>query len=92
MVCKFGQMAWNMRAIGSGIERSTRAVSSCQTETITRVRYCSIKLMGKALTSISLDLHILESGKTTKYMVMELNLGQTVSTIRAAMREGSNTA
>ena len=53
-----------------------------------RVRYCSIKPTGKALTSISLELHMLESGRMTKFMVMELNPGQIVSTIKAAMREG----
>ena len=87
MVYKFGPMAWNTKDTGKGTERSTRVVSSCQMETITRVRYCSIKPMGKAPTSISQELHMLESGRMIKFMVMELNPGQIVSTIKAAMRE-----
>ena len=87
MVNKFGQMAWNTKAIGNGIERSTRVVSSCQMETITRVRCCLIKPTGRAPTSISQELHMLESGRMTKFMAMGLNLGQIVSTIKAAMRE-----
>ena len=88
MVYKFGQMAWNTKATGSGTERSTRVVSSCQMEIIMRARYCLIKPMGRAPTSISRELNMLESGKMTKSMVMELSPGQIVSTIKAAMKEG----
>ena len=87
MVYKYGQMGWNTKATGRRIERSTRVVLSCQMETITRVRYCSIKPTGKALISTSLELHMLESGRMTKFMVMELNPGQIVLTIKVAMRE-----
>ena len=88
VVYKFGQMVWNTKATGKRTERSTRVVSSCQMETIMRERYCSIKPTGKAPTSISLELHMLESGKMIKFMVMELNLGQIVSIIKEAMRKG----
>ena len=87
MVYKFGQTVWSTRAIGKKTEQSIRVVSSCQMETIMKVRCCSIKQTGKAPTSISQELHMLESGRMIKFMVMELNPGQIVSTIKAAMRE-----